>query len=126
MSDLIDLTKHKASLDKAGGPRDPMTGDDLDAILEGALATRIDADEICNDIVLAAGLLEVFAIDCLDPHRFQTEEEIGRQWHQVRYAARQLLRHADELGGALNTLESRIFAAQRATKDASGEEGDAA
>jgi hypothetical protein len=129
MSDLIDLSEHKraqASAETGGGPRDPMTGSDLDTILEGIETTRANADEICNDIVLAAGLLEVFAIDSADPRRLQSPEEIGRQWSQVEYVARQLLRHAGDLGDALNTLESGVFAAQRARKEVDDEKGDAA
>jgi hypothetical protein len=130
MTDIVDLSEHKraqASVDTdGGGPCDPMTGTALDDILEGVLATRTNADEICNDIVLAAGLLEIFAIECSDPHHTQSEAEIGRQWHQVEYVARQLLRHASDLGDALDALESGVFAAKRATKDAEDEEGDAA
>lgn len=128
MSDVVDLSERKraqATVENGGGPRDPMTGSDLDTILEGVLATRTNADEICNDILLAAGLLEVFAIDCSHPHRVQTEAEIGRQWSQVEYVARQLLRHASELGDVLDSLESGVFAAQRATQS-DDEDGEAA
>jgi hypothetical protein len=128
MTDIVDLSEHKRALtsgDTDEGPRDPMTGAGLETILEGVEATRSRADDICNDIVLAAGLLEVFAIDCSDPHRLQTDTEIGRQWSQVEYVARQVLRHASDLNDALNALESGVFAAQRAMKNASNEEGDA-
>jgi hypothetical protein len=51
---------------------------------------------------------------------------LARQWHQVEYLAKQLLRHAGDLEDALNGLEGGVFAAQRAAKAAADEEGDAA
>lgn len=120
MSDIVDLSEHKQARSAASAgqsPRDLATGADLASILESLLAKRTVADELCADIERAAGILEVFAIDCADPRRLQSSEEIDRQWSQVEYIARQLLRHASELDSALSALESGVFAARRAAND---------
>lgn len=115
MTDVVDLSEQKRARANAskGGPRDPETGSSLKTILDGVLSKRTAADELCSDIEKAAGILEIFANDCADPHRAVSEAEIDRQWYQVEYLAKQLLRHASELSGALADMELGVFAVRR-------------
>jgi hypothetical protein len=105
MSDVTDPSGRRKRRGKAA----------LAAAVDKVDATWNTAGVICSDIERLAGILEVFAIDCADPHRLQTDTEIERQWPQVEYIARQLLRHAGELSRSLDDLESGTFALRRAT-----------
>lgn len=78
-------------------------------------ATWSAASDISSDIERLAGILEVFASDCADPNRLHTNAEVERQWPQVEYIARQILRHARDLGKSLDDLEQGTFAVRRAT-----------
>jgi len=106
-------------------PERTAPGSALAAALKKAEQARFAADQIQSEIVLAAGLLEVFADKAGSMHIEPVSDEIDRQWHQVEYLARLILGHAKDLGHELNGAESALWAANRAI-GLSPTDGDAA
>ncbi len=86
----------------------------LVAAFDRADAVWQTASTISSDVEFAAGVLEAFAIDCSEPHRERSDREIERQWPQIEWIARQLLRHAGELEDALAEIERATSAIRRA------------
>ena len=107
-------------------PERTKPGSELAAALKRVEQARFAADQIQSDILLAAGLLEVFADKAGSMHTEPVSDEIDRQWHQVEYLARLILGHAKDLGSELNDAESGLWAANRAMGVSPLEEGGAA
>lgn len=135
MGDVTDLPDRKKARAAKGTDaisilRDAATGADPRTIADEMEAARMTVDDIANNIKLVAGILEVFALDCGEPHRVVTDEAIDRQWLQVEYVARQIMQHVKELEDAMLGVEHGVMAVSRvaraSTPAAPDEEGGAA
>lgn len=86
-------------------------GSDLSAIVDQLDAGWKVAGDIQCDIANAAGILEVFAYS---PSQIVVGEDGAKAWLQVEYAARQIQRHAEDLGAELEKIERAAMALRRA------------